>query len=88
MNKYIKHQNIMESPKIAEKFPAGLTLEPGTYFWCACGKSKNQPFCDGSHQGSGIFPAPFKIDTKQQVFLCQCKQTKNKPFCDGTHKSL
>lgn len=78
----------MESPKIAAKFPAAVVLEPGAYFWCACGKSKNQPFCDGSHQGSGIFPVQFKIDTKREVFLCQCKQTKNKPFCDGTHRSL
>jgi CDGSH-type Zn-finger protein len=78
----------MESPKIAAKFPAAVVLEPGTYFWCACGKSKNQPFCDSSHQGSGIFPVLFKIDEKKEVFLCQCKQSKNKPFCDGSHKSL
>lgn len=78
----------MESPKIAAKFPAAVVLEPGNYFWCACGKSKNQPFCDGSHQGSGIFPVQFKIDAKKEAFLCQCKQTKNKPFCDGTHRSL
>lgn len=78
----------MENPKIAAKFPAALSLEPGNYFWCACGKSKNQPFCDGSHQGSGIIPTQFKIDVKKEVFLCQCKQSKNKPFCDGSHKSL
>ena len=78
----------MEKPKIAEKSPAALNLEQGTYFWCACGKSKNQPFCDGSHKGSGIFPVQFKIDTKKEVYLCRCKQTKNKPFCDGSHNTL
>jgi len=78
----------MENPKIAAKFPAALNLKPGAYFWCACGKSKNQPFCDGSHQGSGIFPVQFKIEVEKEVYLCQCKQSKNKPFCDGSHKSL
>jgi CDGSH-type Zn-finger protein len=78
----------MESPKIAAKFPAALVLEPGTYLWCSCGKSKNQPFCDSSHMGTGLFPVPFKIDVKKEVYLCQCKQTKNKPFCDSTHRSL
>jgi len=78
----------MEIPKIAAKFPAAVSLEPGTYFWCACGKSKNQPFCDSSHRGTGISPVMFKIDVKYEVYLCQCKQSKNKPFCDGTHRSL
>jgi CDGSH-type Zn-finger protein len=78
----------MQNPIIAAKFPASANLEPGTYFWCACGKSKNQPFCDSSHQGSGIFPIQFKIDVKKEVYLCQCKQSKNKPYCDGTHRSL
>ena len=78
----------MESPNIAAKYPAAENLDAGTYFWCACGKSNNQPFCDGSHQGSGIFPVMFKIDVKKEVYLCQCKQTKNKPYCDGTHRTL
>ena len=78
----------MESPKIAARVPAAVTLEPGTYFWCACGRSSNQPFCDGSHKGTGLSPVSFTIDIKKSAFLCQCKQTKNKPFCDGSHKSL
>jgi len=78
----------MEIPKVAAKFPATLVLEPGTYFWCACGKSNNQPFCDGTHRGSGLFPKQFIIDVKKEVYLCQCKQSKNKPFCDGSHRSL
>jgi CDGSH-type Zn-finger protein len=78
----------MENPKIAAKHPAAIILEPGNYFWCACGKSKNQPFCDGSHQGSGLFPIQLKIDVKKEVFLCQCKQSKSKPYCDGSHRNL
>nr|WP_321485300.1 CDGSH iron-sulfur domain-containing protein [uncultured Draconibacterium sp.] len=75
----------MKKPVIAKK---ALTLEPGTYYWCACGRSKNQPFCDGSHQGTEFTPLPFDIDEKKEVWLCQCKHSKNKPFCDGTHRTL
>ena len=78
----------MESPKIAAKSPAILNLDPGEYYWCSCGKSKNQPFCDGSHQGTKFTPSAFKIDVKKDVFLCQCKHSKNKPYCDGSHKDL
>lgn len=78
----------MESPEIAAKFPAALVLGKGTYFWCACGKSKNQPFCDGSHKGGNFVPLSFTLDVEKTVYLCQCKQSKNKPFCDGSHKSL
>jgi CDGSH-type Zn-finger protein len=78
----------VESSKIAAPFPAAVTLEAGTYFWCACGRSSNQPFCDGSHKGTGLTPVSFTIDGKKSVFLCQCKQTRNKPFCDGSHKNL
>ena len=78
----------METPKIAAKVPAALTLDKGTYYWCACGKSKNQPFCDGSHAGSGFTPLALTIDVEKTVYLCQCKQSKNKPFCDGSHRNL
>jgi len=78
----------MESPKIAAKSPAILNLDRGEYYWCSCGKSKNQPFCDGSHQGTEFTPMNFKIDVKKDVFLCQCKHSKNKPYCDGSHKDL
>ncbi len=78
----------MDKPVIASKKPAMVNLEPGEYYWCACGRSSNQPFCDGSHKGTGITPVAFKIDTKKDVFLCQCKQSSNKPFCDGTHSKL
>lgn len=78
----------MKNPRIAAKNPSVLNLEPGTYFWCACGKSQNQPFCDGSHRGSEFNPVQFKIEEKKNVFLCQCKHSANKPFCDGTHRKL
>ncbi len=78
----------MSKATIAAKEPAILRLEPGTYYWCACGKSKNQPFCDGSHEGSEFTPKVFEITEARNVALCQCKQTRNPPFCDGTHVEL
>jgi CDGSH-type Zn-finger protein len=78
----------MSKAQIAAKEPAILRLEAGTYHWCACGKSKNQPFCDGSHEGSEFSPKTFEITSTRNVALCQCKQTRNPPFCDGTHVEL
>jgi CDGSH iron-sulfur domain-containing protein 3 len=78
----------MDKPRIAAKEPAVLTLEAGTYYWCQCGRSRDQPFCDGSHQGTGIEPVEFSLSETQEVALCQCKQTKTPPYCDGTHQTL
>ena len=78
----------MKNPEIAAKVPAIMELEPGTYHWCACGKSQNQPFCDGSHEGTDFTPLEFTIDEKKKVALCLCKRTKTPPFCDGAHKEL
>ena len=76
-------------PLIAAKNPAMVELEAGKdYFWCACGRSKNQPFCDGSHAGSGLTPVKFTADKDGKAALCQCKGTANRPFCDGTHAQL
>ena len=74
---------------VAAKAPAKVDVEAGkSYFWCACGKSKNQPFCDGSHKGSGFSPMKWTAETDGTKFFCQCKQTNGAPFCDGSHKAL
>jgi CDGSH-type Zn-finger protein len=78
----------MNKPKIASKLPAVLELEPGTYFWCSCGQSANQPFCDGGHKGTGFTPVPVKVAEKKKVVLCNCKHSENSPFCDGAHRQL
>jgi len=78
----------MEKPKIAQKAPYVLDLEPGTYYWCACGKSSKQPFCDGSHKGSTIVPTKVEITETKKVALCGCKHSKNGAFCDGSHQKL
>ena len=78
----------MSEAVIAAREPAILELEPGTYYWCACGKSVNQPFCDDSHEGTGCKPRAFEIAAKKNVALCQCKHTKTPPFCDGSHNFL
>lgn len=77
-----------ENPTIAQKAPIGLELEPGTYWWCACGKSSNQPWCDGSHRGSGFTPHQVDITEKKTYWMCACKHTAGVPFCDGTHKRV
>ena len=75
----------MSTPEIPQKQPYGLELEPGTYWWCSCGRSKHQPFCDGSHKGTQFTPVEFRIAEKKMVWLCGCKHTGDAPFCDGTH---
>lgn len=78
----------MTEPAIAATYPNAIELEPGTYYWCACGQSKNGSFCDGSHKGSEFTPKAFEITEPRKVYICQCKRTQNAPFCDGTHKAL
>ena len=78
----------MADPTIAQKAPYGVELEPGDYWWCACGRSKKQPFCDGSHKTTEFSPLKFSVTEKKKYFLCGCKHSTKKPFCDGTHKKL
>ncbi len=79
----------MNEPAIAAKNPIKVTLEVGKhYFFCTCGKSAQQPFCDGSHKGSGFAPQRFTAEKSGDAWLCQCKHTANPPFCDGSHKRL
>lgn len=79
----------MDKSKIAGKMPAMVELVSGTtYAWCACGRSSNQPWCDGSHQVTSIMPSVFVAQESEKRALCMCKQTKNPPFCDGSHSTL
>uniref|UniRef100_A0A5F8H1B3 CDGSH iron sulfur domain 3 n=1 Tax=Monodelphis domestica TaxID=13616 RepID=A0A5F8H1B3_MONDO len=81
---------LKQKPLIAQKTPIKVELKGGKrYKWCVCGRSKNQPFCDGSHlfQGTGLFPLWFKVKENRTVSLCTCKATQKPPYCDGTHKS-
>lgn len=63
-------------------------VEGKRYFWCSCGRSKNQPFCDGAHQGTQFQPVSFIAENTETLYLCGCKQTEDQPFCDGTHNIL
>lgn len=77
----------MSQSIIADNQPRKVALTQGeTYFWCVCGRSKDQPFCDGSHRGTGFKPKRCVVEKSGDVYLCQCKQTGHPPFCDGTHK--
>ena len=79
----------MVEPVVAARMPAKVTLEAGKdYWWCACGQSKNQPFCDGSHKGSTFSPMKYDATESKTVFFCGCKHTHGQPFCDGSHKAL
>ena len=76
-------------PVIAQKAPYKINLEAGKqYYWCACGQSKNQPFCDGSHKTTSFAPMPFTASESKEAYLCGCKNSATKPFCDGTHRKL
>ena len=70
---------------MSNKLPVAMELEPGTYYWCSCGKTAKEPFCDGSHKGTSSVPVEFVVNAKKKVALCTCQRTKKVPYCDGTH---
>jgi CDGSH-type Zn-finger protein len=79
----------MPEPTIAQKSPFAVDVEGGkSYFWCACGKSASQPFCDGSHQDTEFLPVKFDAGESKTLYFCGCKKTKGQPLCDGTHNDL
>jgi CDGSH-type Zn-finger protein len=79
----------MSTPHIPQKSPIPVLVEAGkTYYWCSCGKSATQPFCDGAHKGSAFAPVPYKAEANGTVYFCACKHSKKGALCDGAHKAL
>ncbi len=78
----------MSEPKCPQNSPYGVELEAESHYWCSCGESNNQPFCDGSHKGSEFTPVKFETTEPKMYYLCGCKKTSTPPYCDGTHKKL
>ena len=78
----------MSEPVIAKKGPYALELKAGEYWWCSCGRSANQPFCDGAHQGTDFQPVQVTLEQDRKVWLCGCKHSADGPFCDGAHKQF
>ncbi len=79
----------MTAATIAAREPIGVDVEAGkTYYWCSCGKSKSQPFCDGSHKGSSFTPLEYAAERTGRVYFCACKHSARAPLCDGSHKTL
>ena len=79
----------MDEPVIAQKAPYAVAVEAGQdYFWCRCGRSGKQPFCDGAHKGSGLTPLKFHAEESKTLYLCGCKHSQTAPLCDGSHKQL
>jgi CDGSH-type Zn-finger protein len=76
-------------PKVARPAPYAVEVKCGEkYWWCACGLSAKQPFCDGSHKGTGLKPVTWKAEKDETMWFCGCKRTQGQPFCDGTHNRL
>ncbi len=78
----------MEPPRIFSRKPDIRDVTPGSYFWCSCGYSDTQPFCDGQHIRHGMMPVMLDVPEKRTIAFCNCKHTKNPPYCDGSHSKL
>ena len=76
------------NPEIPQKMPFVMEVEAGTYWWCSCGQSDKQPFCDGSHKGTEFVPQKVVMEESRKVAFCGCKHSSNSPFCDGAHAKL
>lgn len=84
-----QHQPAAAAPVIAKRGAYPVRVEAGKcYFWCACGRSGKQPYCDGSHQGTGFSPVKFEAEENEIVHFCGCKHSKDQPFCDGSHHNV
>jgi CDGSH-type Zn-finger protein len=82
-------RRVVSTPKIAQKAPFPVEVEAGkTYFWCSCGRSATQPFCDGSHKDTGLSPLRWEAEETKRVFFCGCKASGSMPLCDGSHTKL
>ena len=79
----------MTQPFVRSTMPRPVDVQAGTtYWWCSCGKSQAQPFCDGSHRGTGHLPLEYVASETTRVWFCGCKKTLKQPLCDGSHKAL
>lgn len=78
----------MEKPKVPQKSPFVMEIKAGTYAWCSCGASSNQPYCDGSHVGTGFAPHIEEVPEDKTVAWCGCKHTNGVPYCDGSHAKM
>jgi CDGSH-type Zn-finger protein len=88
-SRVLTQEKLMSLVTIAQRSPYAVELEEGKkYAWCSCGRSSNQPFCDGSHQGTGLMPNVFAAEKTGTAYLCGCKHTGNAPLCDGSHAGL
>jgi CDGSH-type Zn-finger protein len=82
-------ESIMTEPVVAQKTPFAVEVEAGkSYWWCSCGKSASQPFCDGSHKGSEFAPVEYKAEQSGTAYFCGCKHSANGVLCDGSHSKL
>lgn len=79
----------MADPILAQKSPFAVEVQEGrSYWWCACGRSSRQPFCDGSHKDTGLAPMEYKATGSRTIYFCGCKRTTKSPLCDGTHNRI